>query len=864
MKVSEVNRFQTTVKPANKHGKYVCNVAICGKVFDQYPHLLKHMKEHIIKGTVVTCPHLGCSKVYKLVNSFTSHLSRYHRGVVSEVGSKDLVLPSNSVEEVIDLGNRPALDLEMDILENLDDNNLNCEQDSPDDIILKAISQYCMKLEFQNLVPENTIQKMVTEMYLIHSQSLELLKNNLTKAMISEGLSKEKTQSILFHVLSDDPFSKHFGANLKSKFRRKTLYKSIFPFVKPVRVKYSYKIKSSLATEESEDEADTTEDCEVEEGMRRVKSFFMYVPIKETLKALFLDKSMKVNLDPPVVREDGILEDITDGQIYKRNQFFQDNPNALRYVLYQDGFELVNPIGPAKTKHKLVGIYLSILNLPDYLRSHINSIYLVGLYKEKHFDHDSIYGHIVKDLKDLETEGIDIPGVGNVKAGLVCIIGDNKGSHELGGFVANFSTAVYFCRFCNLDRPTFDAPGGECVEFPKRTPETYNEALRLGVGSKYGYMGIKFNSKFNELLSFHVCNPGLPSCYGHDLMEGVVIHDLKLFITYFIDQEWFSLDQLNEAIENFPYSTEDGRDRPAKLSVNQQGVIKLCGGAWQIWTFLRLFPLIINNYIKDEYDEYWIALMKLTELVEIVCAPKIHISHLGFLDALCHDYISSRKELFPTVRLRPKHHYLTHYALLIYLFGPLIKVWTLRFESKHSFFKRTAHAGKNFINILFSLSMRHELLQCFLRSGAEQRCPVKVRGGVLFQPSNYCTLLQNAVSSVLPLNQLECDKVWVKGTAYVKGGIVVLSQDSYEYNTKFGRICVMLYDCSTDSVFLVCSVLETTYQPLKRVYQVGSEKKLFVCMNQDNILCYYPLATYRAGRHQFIKLKHGLVSKREH
>lgn len=48
------------------------------------------------------------------------------------------------------------------------------------------------------------------------------------------------------------------------------------------------------------------------------------------------------------------------------------------------------------------------------------------------------------------------------------------------------------------------------------------------------YEGIKFNSVFKKLDHFHVCNPGLPPCLGHDLFEEVVTYDLKIYIDYFV------------------------------------------------------------------------------------------------------------------------------------------------------------------------------------------------------------------------------------------------------------------------------------------------------------------------------------------
>ena len=73
------------------------------------------------------------------------------------------------------------------------------------------------------------------------------------------------------------------------------------------------------------------------------------------------------------------------------------------------------------------------------------------------------------------------------------------------------------------------------------------------------------------------------------------------------------------------------------------------------------------------------------EIVEIICAPEIHTSCVVYLDKIICEYLSLRIKLFSTDPLRPKHHYVRHYFSLIFEFGPLIKVWTMRFESKHTF-----------------------------------------------------------------------------------------------------------------------------------------------------------------------------------
>ena len=46
--------------------------------------------------------------------------------------------------------------------------------------------------------------------------------------------------------------------------------------------------------------------------------------------------------------------------------------------------------------------------------------------------------------------------------------------------------------------------------------------------------------------------------------------------------------------------------------------------------------------------------------------------------------------------------------------GPLVHHWTMRYEGKHRYFKHMANVLSNFTNVCYSLSLRHQLLQCYL------------------------------------------------------------------------------------------------------------------------------------------------------
>ena len=46
-------------------------------------------------------------------------------------------------------------------------------------------------------------------------------------------------------------------------------------------------------------------------------------------------------------------------------------------------------------------------------------------------------------------------------------------------------------------------------------------------------------------------------------------------------------------------------------------------------------------------------------------------------------------------------------------FGPPSRYWCMRFEAKHSYFKKLAHVVKNFKNIPKTLAERHQSRMCY-------------------------------------------------------------------------------------------------------------------------------------------------------
>uniref|UniRef100_A0A8P4K3W5 Sterile alpha motif domain-containing protein 3 n=1 Tax=Dicentrarchus labrax TaxID=13489 RepID=A0A8P4K3W5_DICLA len=129
--------------------------------------------------------------------------------------------------------------------------------------------------------------------------------------------------------------------------------------------------------------------------------------------------------------------------------------------------------------------------------------------------------------------------------------------------------------------------------------------------------------------------------------------------------------------------------------------------------------------------------------------------------------------------LKPKHHYLNHYPELIVQFGPLIHLWTLRFESKDTYFKQCARRLHNFKNLCGTLAERHQLFQSFLSAGTLFPPSVVVEKGTEFIVGDYNDKIRQSVAHLNfdHLNTLISHDVTVKGTTYKSNMFVVVGHN---------------------------------------------------------------------------------------
>ena len=786
-------------------------------------------------GESVACPFAGCSISYSNSNAFKTHIHRNHREITQHNFVCDAHEGRIQASLRIDARSEESMDSEMQLATTCDSINIPVTSDFVEADYSKALALFYAKLQCKYFIPAATVQLKLTEL-----QELTRYANiNICQQIIDRhtNLSTELRSSLLNEFSNVDLFQTSCGSgSLQSVYKRREYLKKNMLYVAPVPVKLG-NLKNK----------------------RGKQKHFYYVPIKESLCSLFSDKSVveeyihSLNIN----HNANELQDILDGSVYKNNQFFQSNPRSLQIILYCDAFEVVNPLGSAKSKHKILAVYYSLANFRPHNRSTVDHIQLVLLCNEKDFEkygQNKIFQHLINDIKELEDQGICLPSFNHrIKGTLVVICADNLGAHDLGGFVKSFNSE-YFCRYCLLSKTEFNGDDPSCIG-ERRTPMNYMEAA-LQASDDKPVNGILHSSCFNQLQHFNICLPGMPPCLAHDVFEGVLTYDFKLCLNYFIKKKWFTFDILNTRITNFKYKGYDASSVPTTVSVTAD---KLQGSASQNWCFARLLPIMIGRKIRDFDDPAWELISLLREIIELISCPKLSHKSIAYLEILLEEYITLRKETFPEVKLRPKHHYLRHYSQLIMYFGPPIRYWILRFESKHSFFKKTVRNFHNFINLCYTLSEQHQCLQAVLREGNLFKPDLQIPdNSICFLPDTYNETIQRAIDGFKldSENSVVCNEITLRGIVYNNDQYIVIGKEDEQLI--LGKIKVIVIKCDCEVYFIVHKGLCRHMSQLHIYEQIETKDDIMQCIAERNLLDSCPVYGYSVGifRQIYFALKH--------
>lgn len=259
--------------------------------------------------------------------------------------------------------------------------------------------------------------------------------------------------------------------------------------------------------------------------------------------------------------------------------------------------------------------------------------------------------------------------------------------------------------------------------------------------------------------------------------------------------------------------------------------------------------------LVPEDEKAWHVLMELKDIVELVTSPKFSEDSLCYLDTKIADHRLLFKEVFQNEKLKPKHHFIEHYPHLIRCFGPLLDLWTMRYESKHSCFKRIVRDSHNTKHILKTLANRHQLMQAYVQESFNLFKPVlQVSKVKTIRAASLEPNLKAAIERKLGcLNTLSfATTVTVHGTTYTKG--LIVSVGSCSGLPEFSMIQNILI--TNGEVLLILKSLASWYIEHLRAFDVvgSAYGELHVKLLKE-LNDFYPLTGYRVGARLLVCLK---------
>ncbi|XP_034238641.1 uncharacterized protein LOC117643699 [Thrips palmi] len=812
----------------------------CAYSTTSFWELVQHLCTHLDSDVEVGCPILGCEypNSFRKKSTFRVHLSQYHPNWRDEGCPKQHLRRNQENLNGGYLG--PNCDEAMDT----EDGGANISPDSnqnmfDDAAVIDCIAKFYLQLYGLHTLPFETIQDIcngiicMTEV--IHAKMNQVLTEELEKLNIPQ----DQINLIRYKVMQADLlYASHHkdnspGPYLSSDYYRREYFMKYFGFCSPKEMHLD------------EDDHDNHLRQEI-------------IPITPTLLRLFQDPVICKDIDDSFLKQadpsNDIVSDYTEGL-----QFISENhpSKEIHIFVYQDTVNAVmNALGSAKNKHKLLTMYFTVGNLKSHRRAKVESKHLMMIMRESVFKEvkaPKSLEEVMKELKSLETEGILYKGE-NVSVAVVFIQGDNLGQHLIGGFIESFSTK-FFCRFCEILRAHFKANPTSTSRL--RTKADYTRcALRAMVMEK-PIKGIKAGCEFNDLKYFHATTHLAP-CLAHDLFEGVVSWDLAGIISNLIRDKWFSRKWLNKKIKAFKCVGADSPNKPA--FVEKKG-LKLGGHAVQNWTLLRLLPFILGDKIADVEHSSWKLYLQLKEITESFTPPSFYKSDMPYAqDVLLPAYFERRAEVLDIEKypLNPKHHFLyAHYAFLMCLLGPLIHLWTLPYEQRHKFFKHLLRLSQNFINPEHSCAYRYLLHVTYMSSDGptfQEEC-VEVSSKQM-TPDLYSAKLANIVSSSFQEpGWRDCTSVCFDGLQYKKEDVLLLSEN--QGNILTGTVKVIAVKDNVLS--FICELNEATFDSSLGIHTMPEPSGNLKCISFNELRYPVPHPIYFFRGRLSFSLKHKLL-----
>ena len=687
---------------------FVCY--ICKSANTSIVSLRTHLNCHAAIGELsipVKCCQSSCKGAFSTVNNLVGHIRRYHGDDDEHEGSDVFNFPESRSTLV-----------------------QNCTADSPCQTNTgdTAISQVdwldTIKLEGASLVaglrakgyiPNSAICDVVQAYNSMSASMVEQFEHSTATTLHASGVDESTIASLRTSLREQLSNYKEPLQFLSSTYKQDAYFDKHPLGVKPETADFGPRYETSASSS------------------RIVYDSFQYISVEGTLRSLLQSEQfIKVLLDDHC--KPGFVCEFRDGQSFSTHPLFSDGSRlSIGLQLFYDDMGTTNPLRGNSVMCNVGAFYYTLQNLPPFYNSCHANVHLLALCYSadlKKYGYDPLLSKFVDEINRLSSEGFcgNFPLIGQrqVYVGLCNVAGDNLALNSLFGFVESFATD-YFCTMCLCTQAEIQTKFHE-DQFARRTISTYNEDVaklpQIRLEGRVHSRGVKKQCVLNLIQGFHVTlNYALDPM--HILLEGVCLLELGIVLhTLCIRKKFFTIAEFNNKVSYFWSAVNvDRRYKPPLLSCPEEGQkIMPSMKAIQCWALLRYIPLIVGDAVPED-DPHWQFLLHLCHLVDLVFAPVFTEGMIGYLREVIADHLASLKELYGDIcNLKPKHHLMIHFPTIIMHNGPLVGMSCMRYEMKHSFFKRCAHSMYCFRNVCKTLAYRHQQFSLYAKlTGAHIR-----------------------------------------------------------------------------------------------------------------------------------------------
>lgn len=344
--------FNTWIKLLNhtykSHGKrqtpkpvelstFQCHMCSCRELATERD-FFQHINGHLRHYETVPCVFLGCTFKTNIYSTFNTHKNRKHNQYSLKDFRADVISTSTSLHQSYNSTDETTENVDA----GLEYETLSCgdaEELHLPNLVEEKIACILLKLENIVHVPKAVIDEVLSELhYILSIESLPVTKAIVSDVFHSHELHIEesivdelssvlcKSNPLGIAVAKDGP--------LATAYKRTVYYTSHFGVIEPIE--YILDAQKNKT--------------------------FQYIPLLQSLQQLLSRKDVLEHLETLRIHDQrlsGLQEyrTVRDGEYYKQNPFLSAEDLRIAVNLYIDDFEICNPLGTSRKKHKLCGVY---------------------------------------------------------------------------------------------------------------------------------------------------------------------------------------------------------------------------------------------------------------------------------------------------------------------------------------------------------------------------------------------------------------------------------------------------------------------------------------------------------------------------